>query len=142
MELVGNLISIILWFMSLVALLLSFKINKNIVVPSTIGLFSATIVALSYMYTSFITAIMFVVISNPYNVGDRVRISGQSMYVRRITTYNTEFRSSYGQHVCFLLVRSPILTIFHSYIEKSNLFLDNISEHAFEQNGHSKWVQG
>eukprot|EP00375_Theileria_parva_P001195 XP_763866.1 hypothetical protein [Theileria parva strain Muguga] len=101
LELVGNLISIILWFMSLVALLLSFKINKNIVVPSTIGLFSATIVALSYMYTSFITAIMFVVISNPYNVGDRVRISGQSMYVRRITTYNTEFRSSYGQHIIY-----------------------------------------
>uniref|UniRef100_A0A3B0NJN7 Mechanosensitive ion channel, putative n=1 Tax=Theileria annulata TaxID=5874 RepID=A0A3B0NJN7_THEAN len=101
LELVGNLISIILWFMSLVALLLSFKINKNIVVPSTIGLFSASVVALSYMYTSFITAIMFVVISNPYNVGDRVRIAGQSMYVRRITTYNTEFRSSYGQHIIY-----------------------------------------
>ncbi|AFZ81092.1 hypothetical protein BEWA_005000 [Theileria equi strain WA] len=100
LELVGNLISIILWFMCFVALLLSLKINKNIVLPSTIGLFSATIVALSYLYTSFITAILFVVISNPYNVGDRVKVGDQAMYVKSISTYNTEFTSSHGK--CFI----------------------------------------
>ncbi|UKJ89532.1 hypothetical protein MACJ_002783 [Theileria orientalis] len=122
LELVGNLISIILWFMSFVALLLSFRINKNIVLPSTIGLFSATIVALSYMYTSFITAIMFVVISNPYNVGDRVRIDNQVMYVRRITTYNTEFRSSHGKHIIYQnILLSKMLIINESRAKHATL---------------------
>ncbi|UKK02530.2 hypothetical protein MACK_002623 [Theileria orientalis] len=124
LELVGNLISIILWFMSFVALLLSFRINKNIVLPSTIGLFSATIVALSYMYTSFITAIMFVVISNPYNVGDRVRIDNQVMYVRRITTYNTEFRSSHGKHIIYQnILLSKMLIINESRAKHATLEL-------------------
>ncbi|BAM42299.1 uncharacterized protein TOT_040000668 [Theileria orientalis strain Shintoku] len=125
LELVGNLISIILWFMSFVALLLSFRINKNIVLPSTIGLFSATIVALSYMYTSFITAIMFVVISNPYNVGDRVRIDGHVMYVRRITTYNTEFRSSHGKHIIYQnILLSKMLIINESRAKHATLELN------------------
>ncbi|KAK1442761.1 mechanosensitive ion channel MscS-like protein [Babesia gibsoni] len=93
LNLVRRLLSTVLWFIIFVLYLMTFRVNKNIVLPSTIGFLSAMIVALSYMYTSFITAIIFVVLSNPYNVGDRIRINdGEAMYVKSITTYNTTFR--------------------------------------------------
>ncbi|KAK2198205.1 bifunctional Mechanosensitive ion channel MscS domain superfamily/LSM domain superfamily/Mechanosensitive ion channel MscS/Mechanosensitive ion channel MscS-like [Babesia duncani] len=100
--LVRRLTSVVLWFTFVVIFLLSFKVNKNVVFPSTIGFFSATIMALSYMYTSFITAIIFVVLSNPYNVGDRVRVNGgEAMYVVSINIYNTEFRCIHGKVVTY-----------------------------------------
>ncbi|KAK1938314.1 hypothetical protein X943_000093 [Babesia divergens] len=100
--LVARLLSTVLWFLIFVLFLMTFRVNKNIVLPSTIGFFSAMIVALSHMYTSFITAIIFVVLSNPYNVGDRVRINeGEPMYVKSITTYNTKFRCIHGKEVTY-----------------------------------------
>ncbi|GIX64442.1 mechanosensitive ion channel family protein [Babesia caballi] len=100
--LVNRLLSTALWFLIFVVYLMTFRVNKNIVLPSVIGFFSAMIVALSYMYTSFITAIIFVVLSNPYNVGDRIRIEdGEAMYVNSITTYNTEFRCVHDKLVTY-----------------------------------------
>ena len=38
--------------------------------------------------------------TNPYNIGDRVRIDGGDvLYVRRIRTYTTEFESMHGKPV-------------------------------------------
>ncbi|GFE54662.1 mechanosensitive ion channel family protein [Babesia ovis] len=96
--LVHRLLSTATWFLLCVIYLMTFRVNKNIVLPSVIGFLSAMIVALSYMYTSFITAIIFVVLSNPYNVGDRIRVNnGEAMYVTSINTYNTVFRCAHGK---------------------------------------------
>lgn len=53
-----------------------------------------------YIYQHFITAVIFVAFTNPYNIGDRVRIDeGDVLYVRRIRTYTTEFESMHGKPV-------------------------------------------
>eukprot|EP00371_Babesia_bovis_P001229 XP_001609876.1 hypothetical protein [Babesia bovis T2Bo] len=102
LSLVNRLLSTALWFLLCVLYLMTLRVNKNIVLPSVIGFMSAMIVALSYMYNSFITAIIFVVLSNPYNVGDRVRINdGEAMYVSSISTYNTVFRCIHEKIVIY-----------------------------------------
>lgn len=53
-----------------------------------------------YIYQHFITAVIFVAFTNPYNIGDRVRVDGGDiLYVRRIRTYTTEFESMHGKPV-------------------------------------------
>ncbi|GBE61573.1 mechanosensitive ion channel family protein [Babesia ovata] len=119
--LVSRLLSTALWFLIFVVFLMTFRVNKNIVLPSVIGFFSAMIVALSYMYTSFITAIIFVVLSNPYNVGDRIRIdNGEAMYVKAITTYNTEFRC----------VHEKVITYQNSVLSTMNIINETRARHA------------
>lgn len=55
---------------------------------------------LGYIYQNFITAVIFVAFTNPYNVGDRVRIdNGEAMYVRNIHTYTTEFVTIHSKPV-------------------------------------------
>lgn len=54
------------------------------------------------LYKEFIGAVIFIAISNPYNVGDRVRIGEATsipIYVKRIKTYTTEFEDIYGKQV-------------------------------------------
>lgn len=56
--------------------------------------------SLGYIYQHFITAVIFVAFTNPYNVGDRIRIDGgDAMYVRRIRTYTTDFETIFGKPV-------------------------------------------
>lgn len=60
---------------------------------------------LGYIYQNFITAVIFVAFTNPYNVGDRVRIdNGEAMYVRNIHTYTTEFVTIHSKPV-----RAPVI---------------------------------
>ncbi|ORM40682.1 Mechanosensitive ion channel protein 10 [Babesia sp. Xinjiang] len=119
--LVHRLLSTALWFLIFVMYLMTFRVNKNVVLPSVIGFFSAMIVALSYMYTSFITAIIFVVLSNPYNVGDRIRIdNGEAMYVKSITTYNTVFRCAHEK----------IITYQNSLLSTMNITNETRARHA------------
>lgn len=52
------------------------------------------------LYQEFVGAVIFIAISNPYNVGDRICIgNGIPLYVKRIRTYTTEFEDIYGKQV-------------------------------------------
>ncbi|KAL8452739.1 hypothetical protein Emed_001303 [Eimeria media] len=99
---VRRMISIVLWAATLVAMLLVFGVNLNTVVVSGAAAISALTVALSYIYQNFITAVIYVAFTNPYNVGDRIRVDGgEAMYVRNIHTYTTEFVTVHGKPVVY-----------------------------------------
>ncbi|KAL8433268.1 hypothetical protein ACSSS7_004053 [Eimeria intestinalis] len=99
---VRRMISIVLWAATLVAMLLVFGVNLNTVIVSGAAAISALTVALSYIYQNFITAVIFVAFTNPYNVGDRIRVDGgEAMYVRNIHTYTTEFVTVHGKPVVY-----------------------------------------
>lgn len=144
--------SLLLWFITMIALLLVMGVEMNTVVMSGAAFLSAITVSLStsitfttlphsfalaeatggccmcsqnagilagawvpvfmpiiplagYIYQHFITAVIFVAFTNPYNIGDRVRVDGGDiLYVRRIRTYTTEFESMHGK---------PVRRLFH-----------------------------
>ncbi|KAL8274718.1 hypothetical protein Esti_001433 [Eimeria stiedai] len=116
---VRRMISIVLWAATLVAMLLVFGVNLNTVIVSGAAAISALTVALrlgeawwveddvllfftGYIYQNFITAVIFVAFTNPYNVGDRIRVDGgEAMYVRNIHTYTTEFVTVHGKPVVY-----------------------------------------
>ncbi|CDJ34001.1 uncharacterized protein EMH_0018340 [Eimeria mitis] len=99
---VRRMISVVLWVATLVAMLLVFGVNLNTVLVSGAASISALVVALSYIYQNFITAVIFVAFTNPYNVGDRVRIdNGEAMYVRNIHTYTTEFVTIHSKPIVY-----------------------------------------
>ncbi|OEH74642.1 hypothetical protein cyc_01995 [Cyclospora cayetanensis] len=99
---VQRMISVVLWVVTLVAMLLAFGVNLNTVLVSGAASISALVVALSYIYQNFVTAVIFVAFTNPYNVGDRVRIdNGEAMYVRNIHTYTTEFVTVHSKPVVY-----------------------------------------
>ncbi|CDJ60495.1 hypothetical protein, conserved [Eimeria maxima] len=97
-----RMMSLLLWFVTLIVLLLVMGVEMNTVVMSGAAFLSAVTVALSYIYQHFITAVIFVAFTNPYNIGDRVRIDeGDVLYVRRIRTYTTEFESMHGKPLIY-----------------------------------------
>ncbi|KAL8273564.1 hypothetical protein Esti_002491 [Eimeria stiedai] len=97
---VEKMISLLLWVITIVGLLLLIGLNFNTVLISGAATLSALTVALSNLYKEFIGAVIFIAISNPYNVGDRIRIDyGDPLYVKRIRTYTTQFEDIYGKQV-------------------------------------------
>ncbi|CBZ54527.1 hypothetical protein NCLIV_049560 [Neospora caninum Liverpool] len=99
---VSRMISVLLWVVSFIILLLVLGVNINTVIVSGAACLSAIIVALSYFYQNFVTAVLFIAVSNPFNVGDRVRIDGgEILYVRKIRTYTTEFETAHGRPMFF-----------------------------------------
>ncbi|KAL8447785.1 hypothetical protein Emed_004080 [Eimeria media] len=97
---VEKMISLLLWVVTIVGLLLLIGLNFNTVLISGAATLSALTVALSNLYKEFIGAVIFIAISNPYNVGDRIRIDyGDPLYVKRIRTYTTQFEDVYGKQV-------------------------------------------
>ncbi|XP_026193928.1 uncharacterized protein LOC34618726 [Cyclospora cayetanensis] len=97
-----RMMSLLLWFVTMIALLLVMGIEMNTVVMSGAAFLSAITVSLSYIYQHFITAVIFVAFTNPYNIGDRVRVDGGDiLYVRRIRTYTTEFESMHGKPMIY-----------------------------------------
>ncbi|KAL8453331.1 hypothetical protein Emag_001922 [Eimeria magna] len=56
--------------------------------------------ALGYLYEQFVTAVIFVALTNPYNVGDRIVVrKDRVLFVSCIRTYTTEFSDVYGSLV-------------------------------------------
>ncbi|XP_952900.1 uncharacterized protein TA07340 [Theileria annulata] len=95
---VKRLISAVSWIISFVILSFMAGVKVEAIVVSGAAFLSALTVALSYMYTNFITSVIFVAFSNPYNVGDRVRLdNGEPLIVKKIRTYTTEFVSIHGK---------------------------------------------
>lgn len=66
-----------------------------------------------FLYTDFVQSIILLVFLNPYRIGDRVRIDGEAQYVKRITTYFTEFESLHGKPVSRRLITSKMSLCFH-----------------------------
>eukprot|EP01053_Blabericola_migrator_P012921 Blabericola_migrator_1__12920@NODE_84_length_14850_cov_98_458703_g75_i0_p1_GENE_NODE_84_length_14850_cov_98_458703_g75_i0NODE_84_length_14850_cov_98_458703_g75_i0_p1_ORF_typecomplete_len1084_score237_67MS_channel/PF00924_18/2e03MS_channel/PF00924_18/1_3e18Wzy_C/PF04932_15/1Wzy_C/PF04932_15/2_8_NODE_84_length_14850_cov_98_458703_g75_i01047013721 len=82
---------------ALMVYLILLGVNPNTILVSGAALVSAAGVVLSFVYTDFIQSIILIVFLNPYRIGDRVRIDGEAQYVKRITTYFTEFESLHGR---------------------------------------------
>nr|PIL96828.1 transporter, small conductance mechanosensitive ion channel (MscS) family protein [Toxoplasma gondii COUG] len=97
-----RMISLLLWFVCAVVMLLVIGVDMNTVIVSGAAFLSALTVALSYLYQHFITAVIFVALTNPYNVGDRIRVDGgEILTVRKIRTYTTEFDTVHGRPVIY-----------------------------------------
>lgn len=53
-----------------------------------------------YLYEQFVTAVIFIAITNPYSVGDRIVINeDRVLFVKQILTYTTEFNDIYNNLV-------------------------------------------
>ncbi|KAL8424533.1 hypothetical protein Efla_005639 [Eimeria flavescens] len=97
---VRQMISVLLWAAAAVALLLVLGVDLNTVLVTGAAALSALLVALSYLYEQFVTAVIFVALTNPYNVGDRVVVrKDRVLFVSCIRTYTTEFSDVYGSLV-------------------------------------------
>ncbi|EDO06311.2 Mechanosensitive ion channel family protein [Babesia bovis T2Bo] len=90
------------WIFAVVVMAFLSGITAEAIVVSGAALMSALTVALSYLYTNFMTSVIFVAISNPYNVGDRVRLNdGEPLIVKKIRTYTTEFVTILGKGLVY-----------------------------------------
>ncbi|AFZ81088.1 hypothetical protein BEWA_004960 [Theileria equi strain WA] len=97
-KVIRRLLSTFSWILSTVVLAFMAGVTLEAIVVSGAAFLSALTVSLSYMYTNFIASIIFVAFSNPYNVGDRIRLEdGEPLTVKRIRTYTTEFSSITGK---------------------------------------------
>ncbi|KAL8273565.1 hypothetical protein Esti_002492 [Eimeria stiedai] len=97
---VRQMISLLLWVATAVALLLVLGVDLNTVLVTGAAALSALLVALSYLYEQFVTAVIFVALTNPYNVGDRIVVrKDRVLFVSCIRTYTTEFSDVYGSLV-------------------------------------------
>lgn len=86
------------WLVAIVTMAFLAGITPEAIVVSGAALLSAITVALSYLYTNFLTSVIFVAFSNPYNVGDRIRLNdGETLTVKKIRTYTTEFVTILGK---------------------------------------------
>ncbi|EUD65544.1 hypothetical protein C922_04050 [Plasmodium inui San Antonio 1] len=102
LKLVRRLMSILLSFLASVVLLFIFGVSVDTIIVTGAAFITAVTVILSYMYTSFITSVIFIAFSNPYNIGDRIRLDGgEAMYIKKIKTYTTEFETTTGKIVIY-----------------------------------------
>eukprot|EP00921_Rhytidocystis_pertsovi_P009621 GHVQ01015540.1.p1 GENE.GHVQ01015540.1~~GHVQ01015540.1.p1 ORF type:complete len:441 (+),score=52.07 GHVQ01015540.1:73-1323(+) len=101
-KLVERLVSVLLWFGAVVTVCLLDGVDFNTILISGAALLSAITVSLSFIYTNFINAVIFIGFHNPYNVGDRVRINrGDLLTVKAIRTYTTTFESLFSQPIIY-----------------------------------------
>ncbi|GBE61565.1 mechanosensitive ion channel [Babesia ovata] len=101
-KVLSRLLSVATWVLAIVTMAFLAGITAEAIVVSGAALLSALTVALSYLYTNFVTSVIFVAFSNPYNVGDRVRLNdGEPLTVRKIRTYTTEFVTMLGKVVVY-----------------------------------------
>ncbi|CXI46084.1 ion channel protein, putative [Plasmodium berghei] len=102
LKLVRRLMSILMSFLASVVLLFIFGVSADTIIVTGAAFITAITVILSYMYTSFITSVIFIAFSNPYNIGDRIRLDGgEAMYIKKIKTYTTEFETTTGKIVIY-----------------------------------------
>ncbi|CAD2103615.1 hypothetical protein YYG_01704 [Plasmodium vinckei petteri] len=102
LKLVRRLMSILMSFLASVVLLFIFGVSADTIIVTGAAFITAVTVILSYMYTSFITSVIFIAFSNPYNIGDRIRLDGgEAMYIKKIKTYTTEFETTTGKIVIY-----------------------------------------
>ncbi|KAF7458452.1 Mechanosensitive ion channel family protein [Cryptosporidium felis] len=114
-----RMISIFSWFFTGIVILLMVGINVNTLVISGAAIISSLSVGLSYIYSNFFSAVIFVIFLNPYNVGDRIRVNnGGAMIVKKIETFYTEF------HTVF---EAPVL-IPHSWLSSQMIYNESRSK--------------
>lgn len=101
-KVLSRLVSAASWLVAIVSMSFLAGITAEAVVVSGAALLSAITVALSYLYTNFMTSVIFVAFSNPYSVGDRVRLNdGEPLTVKKIRTYTTEFVTILGKAMVY-----------------------------------------
>ncbi|KAL7065685.1 mechanosensitive ion channel family protein [Cryptosporidium serpentis] len=114
-----RMVSIFLWFFTGIIILLMLGIDVNTLVISGAAIISSLSVGLSYIYSNFFSAVIFVIFLNPYNVGDRIRVNnGGAMIVKKIETFYTEFHTTH---------ESPVL-IPHSWLSSQMIYNESRSK--------------
>lgn len=122
LKLVRRLMSILLSFLAVVIILFSFGVSADTIIVTGATLTTAIALILSYMYTSFITSVIFIAFSNPYNIGDRIRLDGgEPLYIRKIRTYTTEFETSTGKIVIYE----------NAKLSNAKIYNESRSKHAY-----------
>ncbi|GAW80857.1 hypothetical protein, conserved [Plasmodium gonderi] len=124
LKLVRRLMSILLSFLATVVLLFIFGVSVDTIIVTGAAFITAVTVILSYMYTNFITSVIFIAFSNPYNIGDRVRLDGgEAMYIKKIKTYTTEFETTTGKIVIYENSKLSNVKIYNESRSK-NAYID------------------
>lgn len=124
LKLVRRLMSMLMSFLATVIILFIFGVSADTIIVTGAAFITAVTVILSYMYTSFITSVIFIAFSNPYNIGDRIRIDGgEAMYIRKIKTYTTEFETTTGKIVICENAKLSTTKIFNESRSK-NAYID------------------
>lgn len=124
LRLVRTLMSILMSFLSAVVILFIFGVSPDTIIVTGAAFITAITVILSYMYTSFITSVIFIAFSNPYNIGDRIRLDGgEAMYIKKIKTYTTEFETTTGKIVIYENSKLSNAKIFNESRSK-NAYID------------------
>ncbi|ETW42319.1 hypothetical protein PFNF135_03329 [Plasmodium falciparum NF135/5.C10] len=124
LKLVRRLMSILLSFLASVVLLFLFGVSADTIIVTGAAFITAVTVILSYMYTNFITSVIFIAFSNPYNIGDRIRLDGgEAMYIKKIKTYTTEFETTTGKIVIYENSKLSNVKIYNESRSK-NAYID------------------
>ncbi|KAK6589701.1 hypothetical protein RS030_13 [Cryptosporidium xiaoi] len=114
-----RMISIFSWFFTGIMILLMVGINVDTLIISGAAIISSLSVGLSYIYSNFFSAVIFVIFLNPYNVGDRIRVNnGGAMIVKKIETFYTEFNTVF---------EAPVL-IPHSWLSSQIIYNESRSK--------------
>lgn len=87
----------VLTFILILIFLIVLGVNTSTIIMTGVSCLTAAGLVLSFLYTDFVQSIILLVFLNPYRIGDRVRIDGETQYVKRITTYFSEFESLHGK---------------------------------------------
>ncbi|KAH8740844.1 hypothetical protein FG386_003083 [Cryptosporidium ryanae] len=114
-----RMVSIFSWFFTGIMILLMVGINVDTLIISGAAIISSLSVGLSYIYSNFFSAVIFVIFLNPYNVGDRIRVNnGGAMIVKKIETFHTEFNTVF---------EAPVL-IPHSWLSSQMIYNESRSK--------------
>eukprot|EP00923_Selenidium_pygospionis_P020333 GHVN01035184.1.p1 GENE.GHVN01035184.1~~GHVN01035184.1.p1 ORF type:complete len:923 (-),score=96.93 GHVN01035184.1:1255-4023(-) len=97
-----TLVSAMLWLVAVFIMLIIIGVDFETIVLSGAAVIASLTVALGVFYTNFFKAALFILLHDPYNHGDRVRVNGgEVLIVEHIRAYTTLFVSVYGKPVCW-----------------------------------------
>eukprot|EP00923_Selenidium_pygospionis_P020342 GHVN01035194.1.p1 GENE.GHVN01035194.1~~GHVN01035194.1.p1 ORF type:complete len:309 (-),score=30.86 GHVN01035194.1:641-1567(-) len=93
-----TLVSAMLWLVAVFIMLIIIGVDFETIVLSGAAVIASLTVALGVFYTNFFKAALFILLHDPYNHGDRVRVNGgEVLIVEHIRAYTTLFVSVYGK---------------------------------------------
>eukprot|EP00918_Siedleckia_nematoides_P091909 GHVU01201820.1.p1 GENE.GHVU01201820.1~~GHVU01201820.1.p1 ORF type:complete len:665 (+),score=144.38 GHVU01201820.1:508-2502(+) len=103
-QVLRGLINVLLMFVLVLIFMLYLGANPNTILVSGFVLLATISMTFSFLYSTFIRSVMFVVFLNPYNVGDRVRLGadGELLHVCAINTFCTHFETLTGKKLTIM----------------------------------------
>eukprot|EP01068_Selenidium_serpulae_P017592 Selendium_serpulae@DN6388_c0_g1_i5.p1 len=91
-----------LWIVAVFLLLLVLGFTFQTILLTGLAMLASITVVLGVLYTNFFKSAIFILLHDPYGVGDRVRINGAPVVtVKHIRAYTTQFETVLGKPVVY-----------------------------------------